>query len=342
MALSSDGKLLFTASSHEPDPVIRAWRVSDGALVRSLNAPGDGRSPAGITALGPWWKSDVLAYIHYSQDSTTVGTWDPNLTSVNRFRLRDRGGLTVFAPRYRWAAMETRNHCIQLYDLELGTRARLLEGHHQYICAMVFAGGSERLITGDAEGGVAVWSWAGGRPIHVQAHKGRITGIAVVPDASAFITGGEDHRLRLWSIDGGGPIAEFIADAPIRPYHVTPDRSTILAIDRMSRVHLLRIVGTALRPSHPGADAPRRPRARGVGLVRALVQLRLSLRRGHQASDRRDWIAAERHYQFAAMALEEIGLPSTRLDQVLDGLEFSVGMRKNAETIAAHEIRQQV
>ncbi|KAF8853719.1 WD domain-containing protein [Acephala macrosclerotiorum] len=81
--------------------------------------------------------------------------------------------------------------------------AYILRGHGSQISITAFIRSNTRLLTGDSDGWIVVWSLATKRPVAVwRAHEGSILGInAWGPEK--LITHGKDNRLIVWKLPEG-------------------------------------------------------------------------------------------------------------------------------------------
>ncbi|MEX0726351.1 MAG: hypothetical protein WD065_08785 [Planctomycetaceae bacterium] len=82
-----------------------------------------------------------------------------------------------------------------------------LLGHHAWVQCLAFVPGTERIVTADSWGQLAVWPYIDEAlaPIwkNDTAHDGWIRALAVSPDGKTIATGGNDLTVRLWSTDDG-------------------------------------------------------------------------------------------------------------------------------------------
>ncbi|KUJ16262.1 WD domain-containing protein [Mollisia scopiformis] len=78
--------------------------------------------------------------------------------------------------------------------------AYILRGHGSQIHATAFIRSNTRLLTGDADGWIVIWSLATKRPVAVwKAHEGSILGINAW-GSEKLITHGKDNRLVVWKL----------------------------------------------------------------------------------------------------------------------------------------------
>ncbi len=80
-------------------------------------------------------------------------------------------------------------------------------GHHAWVQCMSFIPGTERIVSADSWGQLAVWSYVDETPAPLwkndTAHDGWIRAVAVSPDGASIATGGNDSVIRIWSATDG-------------------------------------------------------------------------------------------------------------------------------------------
>jgi len=80
-------------------------------------------------------------------------------------------------------------------------------GHHAWVQCLSFIPGTERLVSADSWGQIAVWQYTDESPAPVwrneSAHDGWIRAVAVSPDGTLIATGGNDRIIRIWSATDG-------------------------------------------------------------------------------------------------------------------------------------------
>ena len=106
---------------------------------------------------------------------------------------------------------------------------------------------SRRLLVGDADGQLAVWDFATGKPLgpSLTVTAGGVGQIAVAPDGETFAVGGIDSTASLWDVRSRKRIGETF---PI-------ERSTIpaVAFDRHGRLLITELGSAILWPVEVGA-----------------------------------------------------------------------------------------
>lgn len=98
---------------------------------------------------------------------------------------------------------------IQRWDFsgEEAVRLKPCLGHHAWVPCLAFIPATQRIVSADSWGQLAVWNFTDETPVpvwnHEAAHDGWIRAVAVSPDGQWIASGGNDRMLRIWSADDG-------------------------------------------------------------------------------------------------------------------------------------------
>jgi WD40 repeat protein/serine/threonine protein kinase len=136
-----------------------------------------------------------------------LAVWDPAGGRPRR-SLRGHAGAVLAVAFHpdgrRLAAAEAER--VRVWDATQDQEARVLEGRPTPATAVAFSPDGSRLAAAGADGGLAVWAVAGGRPLAVlRGHAGNANAVAWSPDGRTLATGGEDGTVRLWDVAEGVP-----------------------------------------------------------------------------------------------------------------------------------------
>jgi WD40 repeat protein len=239
-AFSPDGNLIVTAGSlgHTtagPDPYIRIWNATSGALVRTQNAERF-ISPVAISPHGTRFV--------FEHENTTLAR---DIASGQILHTLDKGTVVdaVAVSRDGSRIVIAARNSVTIWDAATGKLHLHLEGHRGLVKAIeVFPDGS-RVVTGDADGTIRIWDMATGAPLHVlDGQIGPVLSIAVSPDGRRMAASSE-RRLRVWDAQSERPICtmslregrliKFVAFVPDGPGVVTADsRGSVRWVDVQS------------------------------------------------------------------------------------------------------------
>jgi WD40 repeat protein len=75
----------------------------------------------------------------------------------------------------------------------------------------------------------------------LQGHTEWVTAVALSPDGRYALSGSDDHTLKLWDLMTGTISAEFSVDCPISAIALSASKWTIVAGDKLGRVHFLNL-----------------------------------------------------------------------------------------------------
>jgi WD40 repeat protein len=96
----------------------------------------------------------------------------------------------------------------------------------------------ERLLHGDEQGLLSLWSLTTGAPLgRWEAHAGEVHGLAMYPDGRVVSTG-DDRRVIVWDVEARQPLATWQLEADCCTLTVTPN-DRLLCSDSVGRVLLL-------------------------------------------------------------------------------------------------------
>jgi WD40 repeat protein len=143
-----------------------------------------------------------------SQDRTMI-LWDWETGQMIRRFVGDGGWVlsVAFSPDGRRALSGGEDRVIRLWDIKSAAMIREFRGHTEWIFQVAFSpdgrlaystSGGPNHLTDGRDSAVRFWDLEAGCEIgRMEGHKGRVPGLAVVPDGRRVLTGG-DTRLILW------------------------------------------------------------------------------------------------------------------------------------------------
>jgi WD40 repeat protein len=78
----------------------------------------------------------------------------------------------------------------------------------------------------------------------LESYTNRVRAVAVTPDGQRAISASWD-MLKVWDLEQGKLIASFRGDGELAACAIAPDAMTIVAGERLGRVHFLRLEGVS-------------------------------------------------------------------------------------------------
>jgi WD40 repeat protein/serine/threonine protein kinase len=110
----------------------------------------------------------------------------------------------VLTPDGRYAISGSRDHTLQVWDLETGQSVRTLEGHTDLVNAAAVTPNGNYAISGSADRTLRVWDLESGQLVRtLQGHTDRVNAVAVTPDGSRAVSASADRTLRVWDLESG-------------------------------------------------------------------------------------------------------------------------------------------
>jgi WD40 repeat protein/beta-lactamase regulating signal transducer with metallopeptidase domain len=236
LALSRDGQFLAAASLH----TISCWSLANGERAQTIKADhrvyaldfhphghslasGDAGGIAKVWDLAsgqerlrferPMNTIRSLAYSPSGEhlaiaDGEQIRLWDANtgsnvwshpLSAVHPFSVE-------FDPEDRWIAVAAGNG-LALLDARTGLPPF---GGSPEAEATALATGSDMLFTGNADGAIAVWSFAEKRQLRTwRAHGAAIDALAVSPNGNTLASAARDGTLMVWDAGTGEPLRKL-------------------------------------------------------------------------------------------------------------------------------------
>lgn len=108
-------------------------------------------------------------------------------------------------------------------------------GHHAWVPCLAFIPTTERIVSADSWGQIAVWQYADETPAPVwkndAAHDGWVRAVAVSPDGQRIASGGNDRMLRIWSAADGKLLKEWSHPEKIFSLCFHPSGSSLVSGD---------------------------------------------------------------------------------------------------------------
>jgi WD40 repeat protein len=270
VAVSPSGELIASAGA---DGTVKLWRMSDGALLRTLtghegDVNGVAFSPDGsyVASAG----SDGTVRVWRTQDGRLLHT------------LTHGGGIVLsvaFAPNGQLLASGGEDGTVKLWRVATGAAERTIHAHELWVSSVAFSPNGSLLASASADGTVKLWQVANGQPVgDIQAHDLWVTCIAFSPNGQLLASSGEDGTVKLWRVSDGEltRTLNYSPDAPAFSVAFSSDGSRLAAggganyirvwrvsdgtLQRTLTGHTAQVVSVVFAPSSPllvsgGADS---------------------------------------------------------------------------------------
>jgi WD40 repeat protein len=191
-AFSPDGQMLATSSYDET--VLRLWRISDGALLRTF----DGHT-AGVMSVS--FSPDGLTLASASHD-TNVHLW--RVSNGSLLQVLEGHGNTLtsvaFSPDGAYIASGSSDLTARIWRASDGTLHQELGWHTNTVSEVAFSPDGEILATASSDG-VHLWRVSDGTEVHI-IEGSNVHCLAFSPDGQILAWGSrDDGRVHLWWTD---------------------------------------------------------------------------------------------------------------------------------------------
>ena len=192
VAFSPDGQTLASGSE---DKTVRLWRVSDGALLRTLEGHTAGVLSVGFSPDGQTLASgsyDGTVRLWRVSDGTLLRTLEGHTTWVRS---------VAFSPDGQTLASGSGDQTVRLWRVSDGALLRTLEGHTAGVLSVAFSPDGETLASGSDASTVRLWRVSDGTLLGtLEGHTAGVLSVAFSPDGRALASGSYDGTVRLWRV----------------------------------------------------------------------------------------------------------------------------------------------
>jgi len=249
VTVSPSGELIASAGA---DGTVKLWRMSDGALLRTLtghegDANGVAFSPDGslVASAG----ADGTVRVWRVQDGQLQHT------------LTHGGGIALsvaFAPNGQLLASGGEDGTVKLWRVATGAEERTIPAHELWVSSVAFSPDGSLLASASADGTVKLWQVANGQPAgDIQAHDLWVTCIAFSPNGQLLASAGEDGTVKLWRVADGGlvRVLEYSPDAPAFSVAFASDGSQVAAGGGANAIKVWRVSDGTLQRTLAGHAA---------------------------------------------------------------------------------------
>jgi len=240
LAVTPDGRLAISGSV---DNTLKVWDLKTGDNIHTIKGHNGWIMAVAVTP-------DNRCVISASGDNM-LKLWDLE-TGKHMHTLEGHNNLVMalaVTPDGRRAISVSDNEKIKSWDLKTGDNIRSLKFKNLWVSNVAVTPDGRRAISTSNDTTIKVWDLKTGEYMYTfEGHKDRVHAVAVTPDGRRAISTSQDSMLKVWDIETGNIITEFNGDSPIYFCAVSSDGVTIVAGDRLGRVHLLRLEEKELHP----------------------------------------------------------------------------------------------
>ena len=221
LRFSPDNTRICSGSS---DKTLRAWSVSDGALV------GAAETASAINAV----------------------TWLPDGKQIAS------GGADGLVRLWSSKSRREEAQTSPAKDQSLVTPAATLElvkelkGHEGSVTALEVAPDGPQLISGGADGTLRQWKIEDGSVVREIKHDGAVTALAVRPDGKRFASAGTNGIAKIWNAGDGKLVAELKGDR--YAYELAAETDRALTVAKLTTEYHEKAVETANGENKKQAD----------------------------------------------------------------------------------------
>jgi WD40 repeat protein/subtilase family serine protease len=241
VAFSPDGSLMASGGA---DRTIKLWRVSDGALVRTLTGhtggvtsvafSPDGRLLASGSGLG-----DRTIRLWRVSDGALVRTLTGHTDWVNS---------VAFSPDGSLIASGSRDRTIRLWRVSDGALVATLTGHTDGVYSVAFSPDGSLIASGSGDATIKLWRVSDGALVAtLTGHTWYVTSVAFSPDGSLIASGSGDATIKLWRVSDGALVATLTGHTDgVYSVAFSPDGSLIASGSGDATIKLWRVSDGAL------------------------------------------------------------------------------------------------
>ncbi len=223
-----------------PFPWLRPLKASleqaGGALIRTLSGHTMSVEAVAITKDGSRvvsGSSDKTLKVWDLASGQELHTLSGHTDHVNAVTVTNDGERLVSSDYYG---------TFKVWDLASGQELHTLSGHFHVVTAVTVTPDGSRVVSGFLDGTIEVWELACGQKLYtLNEHSDSVFAVTVTNDGSGVISCSYDKTLKVWDLTTGLLLASLNLDTPVNCCAVAPACQTIVAGDRVGKVHFLRL-----------------------------------------------------------------------------------------------------
>jgi WD40 repeat protein len=228
LAITPDGQLLITGSD-----AIRLWRLSDGALMSSL----EGHTKR-IRKLAISPNSKILASASLDK---TIRLWQlPEGTPLVTLKAHRASIYSLLiTPDSQLLIGGFRDGTVQLWRLD-GTPFKTLKGHKGEVNCLAVSPDGKLLASGSWDYTIRLWRLSDGKLLaSLKEHTDDISCLRITPDGTLLISGSWDKTIRLWRLPDGKALQTLKGHSrQVMSLAISPDGKLLASGSRGNRIRL--------------------------------------------------------------------------------------------------------
>jgi WD40 repeat protein len=188
-----------------------------GSLAQLEKISGDGMiTKVAVSAAGEFaaWYEQLIDLRKPNDHAAYLTLW--NLTKKIRIARVEIGPQETvtnlqFSPNAQILAVSMSNGQTTLMEASTGHMINILKvdarpNRYHLLSPFVFSPDERLALTGDDQGGLALWDLRSGGIQQMMAHEGKVTALIFSADGKSFFSAGEDRKILLWTISKEGEI----------------------------------------------------------------------------------------------------------------------------------------
>ena len=200
-SFSADGTTVVSASQ---DGAVGLWDISAG---RARAVPA-----------GTWRKYAVAlapggGLVAVAGDDSRLVLQRPD--GGGRRELRGHTGdvyALAFSPDGKHLVSGSADDTARIWDVKTGQTERVLRGHDRDLEWVDYDADGSHVATAADDGTVRVWNVAGGKPVILFGHRGRVNTAMFSPSSDRIVSAGNDGTVRIWDEHGGETLVVLKTD----------------------------------------------------------------------------------------------------------------------------------
>ena len=259
---SPDGKTLASASQ---DNTVKLWNTEDGSLLFTLEGHSDSvnavvYSPDGKTLASA--SQDNTVKLWNTEDGSLLYTLKGHSNWVNAV-VYSPDGKTLASASYDgtiWVTLggapvsASRDNTVKLWNTEDGSLLYTLEGHSNWVNAVVYSPDGKTLASASRDNTVKLWNTEDGSlRSTLEGHSDAVITVVYSPDGQTLASASHDNTVKLWNATDGNLRSTLEGHGKhVRTVVYSPDGQTLASASYDKTVKLWNATDGSLRSTLEG------------------------------------------------------------------------------------------